>query len=71
MIVAVVNPLESMSDEWIEQKMTVLLDVIGKIRPELANVIITTPGGQKWFADSLTDLKHILFGRPQINIEKP
>lgn len=62
-ITAVASPLGNVPDEWIKDKMTVLLDVMGKIRPELANVIITTPGGQKWFYDSLIGLRNILFGR--------
>ena len=68
-ITAVARPLGNMPDEWIKDKMTVLLEIMEKIRPELANAIITTPGGQKWFYDSLVGLKNILFGRPQINIE--
>jgi len=62
-ITAVASPLGNVPDEWIKDKMIVLLDVMGKIRPELANVIITTPGGQKWFYDSLIGLRNILFGR--------
>lgn len=68
-ITAVTRPLGNMPDEWIKDKMTVLLEVMEKIRPELANVIITTSGGQKWFYTSLVGLRNILFGRPQINIE--
>jgi len=70
-IAAVARPLGEVSDEWIKEKTGVLLEVMWKIRPELANVIITTPGGQRWFHDSLTGLRNILFGKPQINIEKP
>ena len=70
-ITAVARPLGNVSDEWIKDKMTVLLEVMGKIRPELANALITTPGGQKWFYESLTGLRDILFGKPQINIETP
>ena len=70
-ITAVARPLGNVPDKWIKDKMTVLLDVMGKIRPELANVIITTPDGEKWFYDSLVGLRNILFGIPQINIETP
>ncbi|GAH20743.1 unnamed protein product [marine sediment metagenome] len=70
-IVAIARPLGDVSDEWIKEKIGVLLEVMGKIRPELANVIMTTPGGQRWFHDSLIGLRNILFGKPQINIEKP
>jgi len=70
-IAAVARPLGEVSEEWIKEKTGILIEVMEKIRPELANVIITTPGGQKWFLDSLTGLRNILFGKPQINIEKP
>lgn len=70
-ITAVASPLGNVSDEGIKDKMVVLLDVMRNIRPEIANVIITTPGGQKWFHESLIGMRNILFGKPQINIEKP
>ena len=63
-ITAVARPLGNVSDEWIKDKMSVLLEVMVKIRPELANELITTPGGQKWFYDSLVGLRDILFGKP-------
>ena len=63
-ITAVASPLGNVPDEGIKNKMTVLLEVMRKIRPELANVIINTQGGQKWFYDSLIGLRNILFGRP-------
>ena len=68
-ITAVASPLGNMTDEWIRDKMTVLLEVMEKIKPSLANIIITTPGGQEWFYESLKGLRNILFGKPQINIE--
>lgn len=68
-ITAVAKPLANVSDEWIKDKMTVLLEVMKKIRPELANVIITTPGGQKWFYNSLVGLRNSLFGIPQLKHE--
>ena len=67
--IAVHGGLGNVSEEWIEQKMTLLLEVMRKIRPSLANVIITTPGGQKWFYDSLIGLRDTLFGMPQLKIE--
>ena len=66
-ITAVASPLGNVSDEGIKDKMVVLLEVMRKIRPEIANVIMTTPGGQKWFHESLIGLRNILFGKPQIN----
>jgi len=68
-ITAVASPLGNMTDEWIRDRMTVLLEVMEKIKPSLANIIITTPGGQEWFYESLKGLRNILFGKPQINIE--
>ncbi len=79
-IAAVARPLGSMSDEWIEQKMSVLLEVMVKIRPSMANAIIETPEGMAWFYESLIGLRNMLFGvlklshvdlmgKPQINIE--
>lgn len=74
-VIAATRPLGNVSDEWIKDKMTVLLEVMGKIRPPLANAIITTPGGQAWFYDSLIGLRDILYGVPklshvpQLNIE--
>jgi len=74
-VIAATRSLENVSDEWIKDKMTVLLEVMVKIRPPLANAIITTPGGQAWFYDSLIGLRDILYGVPklshvpQLNIE--
>ena len=76
-ITTVAKPLGNVSDEWIKDKMTVLLEVMVKIRPPLANAIITTPGGQKWFYDSLVGLRDIMYGVPklshvpQLNIDTP
>ena len=70
-ITAVASPLGNVSDEGIKAKMAVLLEVMRKIRPSMANIIITTHGGQKWFYNSLIGLRNILFGKPQINIETP
>ena len=70
-ITAVASPLGNMPDDWIRDKMTVLLEVMEKIKPSMANIIITTPGGQDWFYESLKGLRDILFGKLQINIEKP
>ena len=70
-ITAIASPIGKVSDEGIKDKMIVLLEVMRKIRPSMANIIITTPGGQKWFHESLIELRDILFGKPQINIEKP
>lgn len=66
--IAVHGGLGNVSEDWIEEKMTLLLEVMRNIRPSLANVIITTPGGQKWFHDSLVGLRDTLFGMPQLKI---
>lgn len=68
-MVALAKPLGNVSDEWIKEKMTVLLEVMWKIRPSMANAITTTPGGIEWFYDSLVGLRNIMFGEPQLNIE--
>lgn len=65
-IVAAARPIGDVSDEWIKDKMGVLLDVMRKIRPLLANTIITTTGGKEWFYESLMGLRDILFGKPTI-----
>ncbi|GAI87041.1 unnamed protein product [marine sediment metagenome] len=76
-ITAAARPLGNVSDEWIEQKMVVLLEVMKKIRPSLANAIIETSGGTEWFFTSLTGLRDILYGvpkligKPPLNIETP
>jgi len=67
-ITAVARPLSNVSEEWIKDKMGVLLDVMVKIRPELANVIMNTPDGEAWFHDSLVGLRNLLFGIPQLNM---
>ena len=67
-ITAVARPLGNVSEEWIKDKMGVLLDVMVKIRPELANVIMNTPDGEVWFHDSLVGLRNLLFGIPQLNM---
>jgi len=67
-ITAVARPLGNMSEEWIKDKMSVLIDVMVKIRPELANVIMDTPDGEEWFYDSLVGLRNLLFGIPQLNM---
>ena len=69
-ITAVAKPLENVSDEWIEEKMSVLLEVMRKIRPSMANTIIETPGGMEWFYESLTGIRKILFGKPQLKISE-
>lgn len=63
-ITAVASPLGNMPDEWIRDKMTVLIEVMGKIKPSMANIIITTPGGQDWLYQSLKGLRNILFEKP-------
>ena len=68
-IVAIASPLKDVSDEWIEEKMDILFDVMVNIRPELARGIANTPGGTEWFYDSLTGLRNILFGKPQLKID--
>lgn len=70
-IVDIASPLRDVSDEWIKEKMDILFEVMGDIRPELARIIAETPGGTEWFSDSLTGLKDILFAKPRLNIETP
>lgn len=76
-ILKIAKPLGSMSDEWIKEKMTVLLKVMKDIRPSMARGILETPGGTEWFYQSLVGLRDILWGapkldgKPQINIEEP
>jgi len=65
-IVAIASPLRDVSDDWIKEKTDILFDVMADIRPELARGIVETPGGTEWFYDSLTGLRKILFGKPQI-----
>lgn len=66
---AAVNKLGDVSDEWIKDKMTVLLEVMGEIRPLLANAIIETPGGIEWFYQSLVGLRDIIYDKTPLNIE--
>jgi len=70
-ITTIASPLGNVPDDWIRDKMTVLLEVMEKIKPSMADIIITTPGGQDWFYRSLKGLRDILFGKSQINIEEP
>ncbi len=65
-IVAIASPLKDVSEEWIEEKTGVLFEVMVDIRPELARIIAETPEGSEWFSASLTSLKDILFGKPQL-----
>lgn len=68
-ILAIASPLKDVSDDWVQEKMDVLFDVMVDLRPELARIITETPEGKKWFYDSLTGLKNMLLGKPQLNIE--
>ncbi len=61
-LIAIVSPLKNVSEEWIEEKMDVLFEVMSEIRPELAKIILDTPGGILWFYNSLTGLRDVLFG---------
>ncbi len=67
--VRIANALKDVSDEWIKEKMNVLLKVMEDIRPELASGIIETPGGTEWFYDSLIGLRKILFPKPQLKTQ--
>ena len=60
-LIAIASPLKNVSEEWIEEKMDILFEVMTEIRPKLANTITETPGGTVWFYDSLTGLRDILF----------
>ncbi len=66
---SIASPLKDVSDDWIKEKSDILFDVMVDIRPELARGVAETPGGTKWFYDSLTGLRNILFGKPQLKIE--
>ena len=68
-VLKALSPLRDVSDDWIKEKSDILFDVMVNIRPELARGISDTPGGTEWFYDSLTGLRNILFGKPQLNIE--
>ncbi len=61
-LIAIASPLKNVSEEWIEEKMDVLFEVKSEIRPELAKIILDTPGGTLWFYNSLTGLRDVLFG---------
>ena len=67
-IVAAATPLGVASEEWIKDRMDILLEVMGKIRPQLAKAIIDAPGGTEWFAGSLTGLRDMIFGKPRAAI---
>ena len=60
-ILALAAPLRTVSDDWIKDKMDILYEVMTEIRPELASIIVDTPGGTEWFYDSLTGLREVLF----------
>ncbi|GAG94708.1 unnamed protein product, partial [marine sediment metagenome] len=66
-VLKVASPLGNVSDEWINEKMNVLLKVMNDIRPELARGITETPGGTEWFFTSLTGLRDILYGVPKLD----
>ena len=68
-IVGIASPLRDVSDDWIKEKIDILFEVMMDIRPELARGIADTPGGTEWFYDSLTGLRNILFGKPQLKRE--
>jgi len=63
-IVGIASPLRDVSDDWIKEKIDILIEVMRDIRPELARGITVTPGGTEWFYDSLTGLRTVLFGKP-------
>ncbi len=67
-IVGIASPLRDVSDDWIKEKIDILFEVMMDIRPELARGIADTPGGTEWFYDSLTGLRKVLFGKPQLKI---
>ena len=60
-IVTMVAPIGTMSDDWITDRIDLLLEVMRELRPELARGITETPGGMDWFTQSLTGLKKTLF----------
>ena len=59
-IITMVAPLGSVSDDWVKDKIDMLLDIMKELRPELATVI-ETPEGMEWFSQSLTGIKKTLF----------
>ena len=67
-IVGIASPLRDVSDDWVKEKTDILFEVMMDIRPELARGIADTPGGTEWFYDSLTGLRKVLFGKPQLKI---
>jgi len=67
----IASPLKDVTNDWVNEKMGILFEVMANLRPSLAKIIVDTPGGREWFADSLTGLKDILYGKPKLNIEPP
>ena len=59
-IITMAAPIGTMSDDWITDKIDLLLEVMRELRPELATVI-ETPEGRGWFTQSLIGLKKTLF----------
>ena len=59
-IITMAAPLGSVSDDWVKDRIDMLLDIMKELRPELATVI-ETPEGMEWFTHSLTGLKKTLF----------
>ena len=63
-LLAIASPLKDVSEDWVQEKLDILFEVMVEIRPELANIIVETDGGKEWFYDSLTGLKDVLFRTP-------
>ena len=68
-IVAIASPLKDVTDEWIQEKMGILFEVMVELRPDLARIIVETPGGAEWFSNSLKGLRNVLFGKPTLYTE--
>ena len=66
-IVTIADPLKDVTNDWVNEKKGILFEVMAELRPELARIIVETNGGKKWFSDSLSGLKEILFGGPKLD----
>ncbi len=66
-IVGIASPLKDVTNDWVNEKMGILFEVMAELRPELAKIIVETQGGKDWFSDSMKGLKDILFGTPELD----
>lgn len=66
-IASIASPLKDVTDEWLNEKMDVLFEVMVELRPDLAAVIAETPEGKEWYYVSMKGLRDLLFGVPKLN----